>query len=309
MADKPAKIDVPSLRLRHCTVGEHAQAYVEMQCLPYWWYQGVSRLLGNYSLPFRDENGHWWFRMKPGFCWPVDAFRPIPASEATPPWCRSYVGYQHVLPDDHAANSYLVINYLGNLSGYGPASLNAKRRNAIRKGFKACELGLLASPDEETMAGCRAAWNALTARTGWKHASDPQSFAESWRMLLGIPGVSIVVGRHRESGQVAGFLITKIIGDTAYVDTIASRTDLLGANVNDALLYAFLKNAAEIPGVDKAHYAIKSNVESLEKFKRGLGFEPHSFASLLRLRPGIKILLKLVAAEKYERMLGRFGEV
>jgi len=308
MADRPAQIDVPGLDLRHCPVEEHARALVELGCLPYWWYQGASRVLGNYSLPFCDANGNWWFQVKPGFCWPMDCFRPIELGKAVPAYAKTYVGFQHVLPDEAAANSHLTINAVLDLSTYGSESVNAKRRNAVRKGFKACDLEVLANLDAETIAGCCAAWNDLTARTGWKHAADEKTFSRSWHMLRDVPGVSIIVGREHQSGEVAGFLVTKIIGDTAYVDTIASRTDLLHANVNDAVMYAFLINATKLPGVCKAHYAIKSTVESLERFKTGLGFVPHPFPAMLKLRPGVPLLLSLFAREKYRRMQGRYDD-
>jgi hypothetical protein len=306
MSHAPEAIDVPTLPLKACAVQEHCRALIALKRLPYWWYQGASRLLGNYSLPLCDASGNWWFRVKPGFCWPADCFRPIEAAQACPPWRKTWVGYQHVVPDGAAPNSRLTINAILDLSQYGAGSIDAKRRNAIRKGFRACTLEVLASLDAATLAGCRGAWNDLSARTGWKHAADEATFQQTWRLVVGVPGASIVVGRDAASGEVAGFLITKIIGDTAYVDTIASRTDLLRTNVNDALMYAFLINAARLPGVTKAHYAIKSNVEALERFKTGLGFEAHPFPARLVLRPGVASFLRLVDPDKYYRLLGRY---
>jgi len=307
MADKVQPIDVPRLALNHCSVEEHAEALIKVRRLPFWWYQGTSRLFGNYSIPFRDAHGIWWYQVKPGFCWPVEGLRAIPAGEACPKWSRSYMGYQHILPEEAGANSRLAINCVRSLPDYGVAMLGAKRRN-IRKGLRACTIELLASFDEEAVAGCRAAWNDLATRTGWKHALDERSFAESWRMLLDVPGVSVLVGREAESGEVAGFLVAKTVGDTTYLDTIASRSAMLRTNVNDALVYCWLENAKTLPGVDKAHYGIRSNVASLEKFKWSLGFEPYPFPALLHLRPGVRPLLAAVAREKYRRILGQFDE-
>lgn len=306
MADKPAEIDVPALSLNHCSVAEHAEALIEIRDLPFWWYQGTSRLFGNFSVPFRDEAGNWWYQVKPGLCWPVDCFRPMDPAASRPAWSKSFFGYQHVVAAEGPANSRLVINAILDLAEYSGASINAKRRNAVRKGFGGCVLELLDPDDADAVAGCRAAWNDLTSRTGWKHAADEESFRESWRLLAECPGVSIILGRAGETGEVAGFLVTKIIGDTAYVDTIASRSDMLHTNVNDAVMYAFLINAAKLPGVRKAHYAIKSTVTKLEKFKTGLGFEPHPFPARTKLRVGIGAMLKLLFRDKYDRMVGRF---
>ena len=220
------------------------------------------------------------------------------------PYRRSFFGYQHVVPNDEQANSHLVINAILDLSAYGVESIDAKRRNAIRRGFRSCQLTTENSPDDATLRGCLKAWNDLSTRTGWKHALDETSFFESWRLFADLPGRSIVVGRETESGKIAGFLVTKVIGDTAYVDTIASRSDLLKTNVNDALMYAFLINAARLDGVNKAHYAIKSNVATLERFKTGLGFEPHPFPSRTALKCGVGLSLKLLFPSKYKRMTG-----
>jgi hypothetical protein len=308
MCAKPSEIETPELPLRHCSVEDHVKALVAIRKLPFWWYQGTSRILGNWSLPFRDANGNWWYQAKPGFCWQVECYKPIDPSKACPRFSATWLGYQHILADESAANSRLVINSILDLSTYGAELVNAKRRNAVRKGFKACDLDVLTDLDAKTIAGCRAAWNDLTARTGWRHAADERTFAETWGMLLGVPGTSVIVGRDAASGEVAGFLITKIIGDTAYVDTIASRTDLLHTHVNDAVMYAFLINARRLPGVTKAQYAIKSNVKALERFKTSLGFVPHPFPAMLRFRPGISVALRLLSRDRYDRMWGRFED-
>lgn len=308
MAQKLSQIQVPELALDHCSVEEHCKALRELRELPFWWYQGTSRIFGNFSLPFQDKNGNWWYQVKVGLCWAADCFAAIEPDLASPPYGKSFLGYQHVVGDDAEANSHLVINAILDLKNYGVDSINAKRRNAIRKGFKSCTLEVLTRPDREVLGGCLAAWNELSARTGWKHAADEKTFFESWRMLVGCPGTSVIVGRDSDSGQVAGFLVTKIIGDTAYVDTIASRTDMLRTNVNDAVMYAFLINAAKLPGVTKAHYAIKSVVTKLERFKTGLGFEPHPFPAVAKLRVGVGTMLKLCFPAKHRRMIGQLND-
>lgn len=308
MAQKVSEIEVPELALGHCSVEEHCKALEQVRALPFWWYQGTSRILGNFSLPFQDKNGNWWYQVKVGLCWPADCFRPIDPDLARPPYSKSFLGYQHVVEDQGDANSHLVINAILDLKIYDADSINAKRRNAIRKGFRSCTLEVLTRPSDDALRGCLRAWNELSARTGWKHACDQKTFFESWRLLADCPGASIIAGRDNESGEIAGFVVTKIIGDTAYVDTIASCTDMLRTNVNDAVMYAFLINAAKLPQVTKAHYAIKSTVTKLEKFKAGLGFEPHPFPAVTRFRPGVEAMLKLCFPAKHRRMIGLFSD-
>lgn len=306
MAQNASEIEVPQLNLSHASVRQHCETLREIGKLPFWWYIGASGTFGNYSLPFSDAKGNWWYQVKPGLCWPADCFAPIDAKSACPPLMKTFMGYQHVVADESLANSHFVINAILDLSAYGTESINAKRRNAIRKGFRSCELSVETAPDDATLDGCLKAWNDLTQRTGWKHAQDAGEFFESWRLLAKCPGTSIIVARDIETREVAGFLVTKIIGDTAYVDTIASRTDMLSVNPNDAVMYAFLLNARNLPGVTKAHYAIKSSVTMLEKFKTGLGFIPHPFPLRTVFRPGVGLMLKKLKPQHYNRMMGIF---
>ena len=301
---EPSEIEAPQLALKHCTVDVHARALVESRTLPFWWYQGTSRLFGNYSLPFLDGDGTWWYQVKPGLCWPVDFLRPLPEGHVSPPYRKSYMGFQHAVAEIAQANSHLVINAILGLDSYSAARIGSTRRKHIRRGLRDCDVTVLAGYDRWTFQECRTAWNDLSRRTGWKRPLAQTEFDASWRMLLELPGVSIIVGREKRSGAVAGFQITKIIGDTAYGDTIASRTQMLQSNVNSAVMYSILANAAKLPGISKAHLAIKSHVASLEDYKASLGFEHHRFPARTELRPGIMPALKLLFRDKYDRMIG-----
>lgn len=301
-------IEAPELPLRACSVAEHCLALQASRRLPFWWYMGTSRWLGNFSVPFQGYYGNWWYEVKPGLCWPADCFKQIAPRMGRPPVRHSYLGFQHVVPSAADANSHLVINAITDLAAYGEVAIDAKRRNAIRKGFRSCTLEVLTRYDARTFDECRAAWDELTQRTGWRRPADPERFNTAWRELLTCPGVTIIVGRAADSGQVAGFLVTKVIGDTAYVDTIASRTELLKYNVNDALMYAFLISAQRLGGINKAHYAIRSYAEKLESFKRALGFQPIAFPTLTVLRGLTGFILKHFFRDKYDRMHGRFEE-
>lgn len=308
MAQQTQAIEAPALPLNACSVAEHCEALRKHGRLPFWWYLARHPLWGNYSRPFQDRSGGWWYQVKPGLCWAADFLTPLSAQQVRLPLSKSYLGFQHVVPAEEEANSHLVINAITDLGAYSERVIDAKRRNAIRKGLRSCTLEVVSSYHEPTVEQCRLAWKGLTERTGWKHAQDRGEFHSNWRERLQVPGRSIIVGRDLQSGEVAGFLLTKIIGNTAYVDTIASRTDLLRCNVNDALMFAFLMNARQLPGVTKAHYAIRSYVETLEHFKRALGFKPVPFPARVVLRGAAGSVLKRLSPTKYRRMFGLFDD-
>ncbi len=294
--------------LRHSSVEEHCAALRAARDLPYWFHTGRSRVFGNFSLPARGRDGRWWFSPRPGLAWLADCYCAAPRGQARPPLSISFLAYQHMTPDETQANSQLVINTVLNVPEYGPASVPLKRRNGIRKSLKNCDVELLTTFDSDAFDQCRQAWNDLTQRTGWRHTADKPEFDRTLGRMLDLPGVTLLVARDRERREVAGFNLVKIIGDTAYVDTIASRSDMLKLRVNEALMYTFVASAGRISGVAKAHYAIRSYVAALEDFKQGVGFVPTAFPCYTAFRGPTGALLRRFQADKYRRMMGQFDQ-
>jgi hypothetical protein len=237
----------------------------------------------------------------------VDFYRPIAPEGSGPPLARSYLGYQHIVANEWQSNSRLVINTILNLQEHGPKSLESERRRKVRIGLKSCSLEVLLRYEEATVDGCLEVWTDLVRRTGWRSVPSLQDFHNTWRMLLDLPGSSVLVVRDRAGGRVWGFRILKIIGDTAYGDTIAGHKDGFRANVNDVMYYACLVAAGRISGVTKASTSIKSDLTSLEAFKTAIGFAPVPFPAVTRLRPMVGPALRLLKPASYRRMIGQFA--
>jgi hypothetical protein len=221
------------------------------------------------------------------------------------PYVNSFFGFQFAARKD-LANSRQIINTIEDVKQYGPASLTSKRRASVRKGLRSCEVVTISSTNDSLISGCVDLWNGFVKRTGWKQPLDRTFFERSWKELLDLPGTNVSVARSKETGETAGFLISKIIGSTAYVDTIASSSRHLSLNVNDALMYAMVNSAKMISSVEKVHYAIKSNDKPLEFFKQGIGFAHTPYPSCLHLRPGVGLALKIVSRRNYKRMVGEY---
>lgn len=304
MPQGPQEIEVPAIELRHSTTDEYCRALQRCRHNAFWAYHATSRLFGNFGRPYQDREGRWWYQMRPGFSWPADVFEAF-VPRSGPPLRRAYLGYQHLIPDESAANCRLAINSIFDLPAYGVHALTTKRRNAIRKGLRACEIVRLDTPDPKCIHGALTAWKSLVGRTGWRSNLHEGALRARLMELLDLPAATVLLALDRQTGEVAGFLITKVFGDTAYVDTIASNSALLASNPNDALMYTFLRRAATIPGVNKAHYAIKSNVEALEHFKTTLGFEPTPRPARWTTPPGVKTLIRIASPTMYNRLMGR----
>lgn len=271
----------------------------------FWWYIKRHPILGNFSVPFQDINGIWWYQVKPGFCWPVEILKPYEAT-IRPPLIRSFLGFQFVTERRTNSNSTLNINVIENLKAYDQSWIYKNKRRTVKKGSRCCDVLLLSDYERNIFIEALAAWNDLVSRTGWKRKLDLKRFEASWKELLDSPGTSILVAIDRDLGRLAGWLIVRIFGDTAYIDTIASNSFLLNSAPNDILIYTFLRNAQEIPQVTKAYYTIKSMVQPLERFKTSLGFKPWAFPSRLCLRPGFSVLLKRLFSKRYQRLTGEF---
>jgi hypothetical protein len=288
--------------LRQASVEEYCRALGHSQYSSFWWYF-FEHAPFRFSMPFKIRDATWWYQVKPGFCWPVEVLSPRREHPAGFPYCKSFIGYQYGV-DGLPHNSTQLINTIEDLPNYSSDSIDAKRRNAVRKGIRECAVEPLRGIDEATAAECCAVWNDFTRRTGWKHPIPEGLLRVSWNELLGLPGATILVGREIRSGRIAGFLITKLLGDTAFVDTLASRTDLLNVNINDALMFTFLASAQRLPGIKKAHFAIRSYDSHLEDFKTSIGFKPLPFPMVTVMRPGISPVLRRLFPSQYRRMTG-----
>ncbi|MBD3422635.1 MAG: hypothetical protein GF398_21170 [Chitinivibrionales bacterium] len=270
----------------------------------FWWYLESSSGKKRFSLPFRTEDGTWWYQVKPGLCWPVDVLTQV-AKRPRLPLVKSYLGFQ-CTAGKGLRNSVQIINTIEDISLYSEKYINSKRRGKIRKGSRMCDIELIKSIDYDLVAGAAGLWNDFVKRTGWKKPLSQEFFSKSWGELLSLPGSNIMIARSKEDRMIAGFLISKLLGDTAFIDTIASDSKYLSHNVNDIMMYSFINSAKKVNGITKAHYAIKSYDDKLETFKKSIGFTESVYPSLTHLRPGVGMLLKLLSPRNYNRLYGKF---
>jgi hypothetical protein len=301
----PQEINMPNLALRYCTSDEYCMALQKMKGLGFWWYQDPSNKNHAFSRPFLSKGGIWWYQVKPGLAWPVNILTPL--NGAALAFGQKYLGCQYRTENLGSQNSYLIFNVIENVKSYTSASIDDKRRAAIRKGLRLCNLHVVDRFEKNIFNGSLKAWNDLVSRTGWKKKLNYSLLEESWKKMLDMPGSTIIVGLDSQTGDVAGFIIVKVIEHTAYIDTIASSNAMARLNINDLLIYSFLMNAKKIFNVQYSHYGLLSSVENLEKFKRSLGFKPQKYPATTRLTPGVGLVLKTFFPAKYNRLFGYFN--
>jgi len=295
--------ELPQLALSAATADAYCEAILSQRGVETWWYlTGLAPYRG-YSRPFRDRTGRWWWCVKPHFAWPLDFFEP-PARAVGPPRVKCLLGYQDRVPEDES-DSRVWMNVIPDVRGYGVASVEANKRRAVRKGLKELELAVVDPGDPAVVAAAHEVWVSHVQRTGWNQPLTPARFRETWRQLANIPGTTVLTARDpRQAGLLCAWLIGRVVGGVAYVDTIASHTERLAKRPNDALVFAFVAGAARLPGVTRAHYSLVSSLGPLERFKRFLGFVPTAFPARLHVLAPLRLALRCLRPGIWARLRG-----
>ena len=295
-------VEIPALPLSKSTEADYGRFAARARRNEFWWYfNGVAPFRG-YSRPFGDRDGRWWYRVKPGFAWPVDFFTPF-SSEYRSPGKLGLLGWQFPV-EEARADSRVWMNVIHDLPSFGIDIVAENKRRAVRKGLRQLHV-TIANPRDPAL--CREAcevWNSHVARTGWNRPFEVSRFQESWAELADWPGTSVLTARPRTGdGKLCAWLIARVIDHTVFVDTLASHTDRLADRPNDAIVFSALASA-QAAGVAHAHYSLKSDVTSLEEFKTSLGFVAHPFPTRLCVRGPVRWGLQLAAPKMYQRLKG-----
>jgi hypothetical protein len=296
-AEPPFDLDLPALA--RCTEAEYCRAAAAAGHNEFWWYFNGAAPYRGYSRPF-EADGRWWFRVKPGFAWPVDFFRTLDGSPRQVAR-RALLGWQWPVSPEQA-NSAVAMNVIHDLTSYGIGSVASAKRRAVRKGLKNLRIGPAAAGDPALAREACEVWNSHVARTGWNQPMDAGRFAASWAELANWPGTTVLAARGGD-GLLCAWLIARCIDDVVYIDTIASHSDRREDRPNDAMIYLAL-TAASKAGLRRAHYSLQSSIASLEEFKQSLGFVAHRFAARLRLRWPVGPALRLLRPRIYRRLHG-----
>jgi hypothetical protein len=300
------EIKVVEIPLNAASVEEHCNAIVESGEIGFWWYQGFDRVSHNFAVPFKGRAGSWWYQIKHGFCWPVDIYQGFDQHEVKLKYSKSYLGYQFQSSNPDSSNSCLYLNTIKHLKTYDEFTLNSKRRNKIRKGLSYLSIERLKVPNPKVIRTCCDIWNDVSQRTGWKKKINLDRFYREWLCLLECPGTNILLAREKRTSEIVGFYIVKIIGNVAYSDTIAVKSDKVSLNVNETMRFVYLVNAKKIKGVTQGSSSLVSNLENLEKFKRSLGFEPVALPAVTVFRPFIYPAMSIFTKKKLKRIIGKY---
>ena len=300
-------LQLPLFSLPVTDAQEYCSSVLAIKDMETWWFLQIGRpWYRGYSRPFEDYEGRWWWRGKPQFSYPLDLITPLDLPPRMP-FGRSLLGWQCPVSADFA-NSSLHFNIVQNLADYGLQSVRASKRRAIRKGLKRLEVSLVDPMDLSITDEACAVWNSHVRRTSWNVQCELAVFRTWWQPLVDMPGTVILGVHDKDTGQLCAWLIARIIDHTVFLDTLASRTDMLHHRPNDTLVFVLLSNAGRLGQVRYGNFFRRSLNTTIEKFKQSMGFETSGVPARVHLNNMTKIIPTILRPASWERLRGDWHE-
>jgi hypothetical protein len=171
---------------------------------------------------------------------------------------------------------------------YGLPTLINKARNKTRQGLRNCTAGQL-DPRDLGAAGIQLHADTLL-RQGRRLPND---FATYWKNYFeaaaASPAVTAWAAWH--DGELAAYLLSFRAGSREYISIVRSSAQKLKYRPNNAMLFTFLEWAMardEISEVSIGLQSLQPGGESLDLFKRGLGFQERPIGQRIELRGSLK---------------------
>jgi len=181
--------------------------------------------------------------------------------------------------------------------------LSANVRSKVRRGLRRCAIAPL--PFADIAAQGLAADRDTLARQGRAVRLAGPAWARYWDAAAAAPtmeGWGASVG-----GQLAAFLVSVRFDDCVEFLLARSRTDLLDAYPNNALVFEVARLMLRERGVRQITFGLESleAVDALDEFKFGMGFRSAPLRQRVVFHPLVRRLLAQPAAR---RALTRFAD-
>lgn len=240
---------------------------------------------------------HLWYEVGPRVFFAVPYHRPfsLETDEREELW-QSGALWVRYFADPHAQGdrSYMFVLRSG---GYDLSHLTSNTRSHTRRGMKKCTVAPV-SFDYLLSNGLPLVSDTLV-RQGRKYSKVIEQYwtryfvhgtdcpnAEAWGAFC--------------EKDLAAFVVAITFEDCVHIEMVFSKTNQLKHYPVNALIFAFSGEAIRRTGISCVSYgvrSIKGDVESLNKFKEGMGFERFSVAERLEVHPRLKKLHDLGLAQ------------
>lgn len=186
---------------------------------------------------------------------------------------------------------------------YGLEQLSANVRSKVRRGLRRCEIGPVTWQTIATQ-GLAADRDTLTRQQRAVRLDGP-AWDAYWRAAAATPtmeGWGAFVG-----GELAAFLVSVQFDDSVEFLLARSRSDLLEAYPNNALVYEVARRMLVERGVRQITFGVEAleDVEALDQFKYGMGFRRQPLRQRVIFHPVLRGILR---APRARAALRRWAE-
>lgn len=190
---------------------------------------------------------------------------------------------------------------------YSLTSVESKSRNQTRQGLENCTCG----PENASELGSDGIeLHAQTLRRqGRKISNDYESY---WRKYFDAVSKcpSATVWASRYQGRLASFLISFRIGTVENICIVRSDEELLKYRPNNAMLFTFLQQAMSREDTTEVGIGLQSlqvGMNSLDFFKRRMGFREEPIGQRIELRPTFGITVPRSLAKLAGKAVGHLN--
>ena len=188
---------------------------------------------------------------------------------------------------------------------YSLTSLDPKARNQTRQGLEKCTYG---QEDARELGTDGIDLHAQTLRRqGRRIAADYESY---WRKYFDAtsqcPAATVWAARYQ--GKLASFLISFRIGTVENICIVRSDEELLKHRPNNAMLFTFLQQALNREDTTEVCIGLQSlqtGMNSLDLFKRRMGFMQQPIGQRIELRPTLGFAVPRSLAKLAGKAVGR----
>lgn len=250
------------------------------------------------------SDGVWWRQVKPFFYLPANFMTRVTPQQSDPkPWV-ALGGYYHMVPPGVPSNGQIVVNEISDPARYGLQSLQAKKRQQMRRLLTQFRIARVENLNDLLTDGFRIYRDWEKRKNPRVKRSNPVVF-EQWMTRLFHHPHQLILGAYDQEHLVA-FLTAEAVEGVANATQFYSDSSYARLAPSVALRYAYAKIAAQSPDILKVCDGFRSLVDSLEHLKLLLGFQHVSYPAFICVRSVFRPFARWLFPTEYRRLMGQY---
>jgi hypothetical protein len=277
---------ISSVRLHNMTVDETVQA---------------DRTLG---IKFHFSDNIWWREVKPFFYQPAVSTLRLKPGTVRPHLWSALGGYYHMVPEGVESNGAIIANEISDPVGYDLQSLKRKRGQILRA---LAEFRIQPVTDLQDLLGSGydvyLDWERRIGEVRTKR-SHRNRFAR-WISSVFAHPYGMILGAYT-GNRLAAFMTIYATDGVANCSKIFSHSEFSKQTPSSALLYSFVKISSNNPEIQRVWHGLRHINPSLQRYKAVMGFDLITYPAYIRLRAGIRPLVRWCFPSEYRRLMGQY---